>query len=221
MALSLPAKLIKLEFFLRRLVGQNAHDDFSRRYWEARYRWGGDSGKGSRGDIAARKADFVTSFCREHDITSLVELGSGDGVCASQIKVAQYLGLDLSQDAVQRARRRVPSPTHCFLAIAGDSPEAILAKVRSHYGGNLPQASLSMDVILHLVEDSVYEAYLKTLFAISARYIVVFSSDADGPDEVHVRHRAYARRFMADFPVRQIAAHGDGRSAHFKVFEKL
>ena len=221
MALSLPAKLIKLEFFLRRLVGQNAQDEFSRRYWEARYRWGGDSGKGSRGDIAARKAEFVNAFCREYGVSSLVELGSGDGVCASQIKVDQYLGLDLSQDAVLRARRRISAPTHRFLAIPGDSPEAIVAKVKLHHGGNLPQVSLSMDVILHLVEDSVYEAYLKTLFAISARYIVVFSSDADGPDEVHVRHRAYARRFMADFAVRQIAAHGDGMPAHFKIFEKL
>ena len=219
--MSLAAKLIKLEFFLRRLAGQGGQDDFSRRYWQARYRWGGDSGKGSRGDIAARKADFVSTFCREHDVTSLVELGSGDGVCASQIKIGQYLGLDLSQDAVQRARRRVSMPTHRFLAIAGDSPEDIVAKVRSCHGGNLPLASLSMDVILHLVEDSVFEAYLKTLFAISARYIVVFSSDADGPNEIHVRHRAYARRFMADFPVRQIQAHGDGMPAHFKVFEKL
>lgn len=219
--MSLPAKLIKLEFFLRRLVGQNAQDEFSRRYWEARYRWGGDSGKGSRGDIAARKAEFVSAFCRDYGVSSLVELGSGDGVCASQIKVDQYLGLDLSQDAVLRARRRISAPTHRFLAIPGDSPEAIVAKVKLHHGGNLPQVSLSMDVILHLVEDSVYEAYLKTLFAISARYIVVFSSDADGPDEVHVRHRAYARRFMADFAVRQIAAHGDGMPAHFKIFEKL
>ncbi len=219
--MSLPAQLIKLEFFLKRLAGYRAQDDFSRRYWEARYRWGGNSGKGSRGDIAARKAEFVTTFCREHDVASLVELGSGDGVCASQIRVAQYLGLDLSQDAILRARRRVSSPTHRFATIAGDSPEVIVDKVRSYHDGDLPLVSLSMDVILHLVEDSVFEAYLKTLFAISARYIVVFSSDADGPDEIHVRHRAYARRFLADFPVRQIQAHGDGMPAHFKVFEKL
>ena len=219
--MSLPEKLIKLELFLRRLVSRHGQDDFSSRYWQARYRWGGNSGKGSRGETAARKAEFVSTFCRQHDVSSLVELGSGDGVCASQIKIAKYLGLDLSQDAVLRARRRVSSLSHRFLTITGDSSEDIVAKVRSCHGGNPPLVSLSMDVILHLVEDSVFEAYLKTLFAISARYIVVFSSDADGPDEIHVRHRAYSRRFMADFPIRQIETHGDGMPSHFKVFEKL
>jgi hypothetical protein len=48
-------------------------------YWEARYRAGGHSGAGSRGRLAAFKADFLNALIRDNAIASAIEFGCGDG----------------------------------------------------------------------------------------------------------------------------------------------
>ncbi len=219
MALALSASFFKFEMFLRRLFGLAGAHAYSQQYWIARYRWGGHSGRGSQGRIAAAKSAFVTEFCRTHGVNSLVELGSGDGVCAAAIEVPSYLGLDISEAAIAAARARSNPGTHCFVNIAGLKSDGILDLVLRETG-ELPQASLSMDVILHLVEDEVFEDYMRALFSVASKYIVVFSSDADERGERHVRHRAWSQWFAEHYPVRLIRSDGEGLAAHFKVFEK-
>ena len=39
--------------------------------------------------------------------------------------------------------------------------------------------SLSLDVIYHLVEDDVFEYYMRTLFEASNGYVIIYASDSD------------------------------------------
>ena len=211
---------VRLELALRRLFFGDRDFVYSRRYWNARYRWGGYSGQGSRGRIAEGKIAFVNKFCREHDVKSLVELGSGDGFCAAGIGIGNYLGLDISEAAIAAARKRCAGTPHKFAPIDGKSSEEIAGIVAANLGA-LPEAALSMDVILHLVEDDVFETYLKTLFSISSKYILIFSTDKDLPRADHVRHRRYSKYVEANFPVRRLLSEGDKSHAHFNVYEKL
>jgi hypothetical protein len=53
---------------------------------------------------------------------------------------------------------------------------------------------LSLDVVYHLVEDSVFDAYMRRLFESARRFVIVYSSnmDQDWPAE-HVRHRQFTK----------------------------
>ena len=54
--------------------------------------------------------------------------------------------------------------------------------------------TLSLDVIYHLVEDEVYELYMRSLFKSSTKYVVIYSSNADFvPPAAHVRHRKFSQ----------------------------
>jgi hypothetical protein len=49
-----------------------------------------------------------------------------------------------------------------------------------------------MDVVYHLTEDDVFEAYMQKLFDASTRVVVVYSSDRDDAmTPVHMRHRKF------------------------------
>jgi hypothetical protein len=59
---------------------------------------------------------------------------------------------------------------------------------------NPADLSLSLDVIYHLVEDSVFDAYMRRLFSFAWRFVIIYSSnmDRDWPSK-HVRHREFTR----------------------------
>lgn len=54
--------------------------------------------------------------------------------------------------------------------------------------------ALSLDVVYHLVEDSVFNAYMRRLFDSAVRFVIVYSSNEDKPwSGSHVRHRQFTR----------------------------
>lgn len=160
-------------------------------YWEKRYAQGGTSGTGSYGDLAKFKADVVNAFCsdRHNDVNVVVELGVGDGNQASLLTACKdYYGVDVSATAVQQASRVATGTFHVY-----DGTTKGFAALA------LPRADLvlSMDVIFHLVEDSVFEAYMQTLWSATDRYLIVYSSDKDdrATRAQHVRHRQWTKWF--------------------------
>jgi SAM-dependent methyltransferase len=208
---------------LRHLFGQawlSARRRGSRDYWESRYRLGMTSGSGSMGDLAQFKARILNDFVREQGIGSVIELGCGDGLQLALAEYPRYLGVDVSRTAIELCRRRFAGdPTKTFLwqaddANAGDAP--------------LPQAdlALSLDVIYHLLEDDVYRRYLTRLFGAATRYVIIYSSNHEGPSgAAHVRHRPFLRDVAASFPafrlVRRIDNDLPSRSfADFYVFSR-
>jgi SAM-dependent methyltransferase len=151
-------------------------------YWRRRYARGGDSGSGSYGAHAVAKAHFLNSFVADNRIASVIEFGCGDGNQLALADYPSYLGLDVSEAAIARCRRR----------FAGDASKRFML-VKS-YSGEQADLSLSLDVVYHVVEDEIYDAYMRMLFAAAQRFVVVFSTNSAEKSlrqKAHVRHRIF------------------------------
>jgi len=194
-----------------------ARSDFdgSADYWDRRYRLGSDSGAGSYGQTAAHKAEFVNAFVAERHVQSVIEFGCGDGNQLTLAEYPRYVGLDVSPEAVRACQAR----------FAGDSTKQF--KVVADYNGERADLALSLDVIYHLVEDPVFEEYMRLLFGAAERYVIVFSSNTNRRtpiDRAHLRHRRFT-----DWTARQdswslqhaSSSFGVRRRASFFVFERI
>lgn len=149
----------------------------SETYWRDRYETGRNSGAGSYGKFAEFKAQVLNDFVRRNEIESVLEFGCGDG---NQLKFAaypRYLGIDVSEVCVSRCKAMFPQYTF---------------KLLREYAGEQAELALSLDVIFHLVEDDVFEAHMKKLFAAATRFVIVYSSNHDAIDVPHVRHRKFS-----------------------------
>jgi hypothetical protein len=54
--------------------------------------------------------------------------------------------------------------------------------------------SLSLDVIYHLVEDDVFEKYMKDIFSVSKKYVIIYASNTNEQKDFqsnHVKHREF------------------------------
>ena len=151
-------------------------------YWEERYRNGGTSGAGSYGRLAAFKAEVLNEFVARAGIRSVVEFGCGDGAQLALARYKRYVGLDVSATSVALCRARFAGDPGKTFHLASELP--------LHYGTF--DLGLSLDVIYHLVEDPVFDAYMRQLFQRSTRYVVIYASDTAHPtDTPHVRHRNF------------------------------
>jgi len=151
----------------------------SESYWENRYMSGGTSGAGSFGKLARYKAEIINGFVCKHNIKSVIEHGCGDG---NQLKLAKYkfyTGFDVSSAAISL----------CKKSFHGDNSK--IFKTNEEYNYETAELALSLDVIFHLVEDDIYQSYMKRLFNSSEKFVIIYSSNKDtGPDQ-HERHRKF------------------------------
>jgi SAM-dependent methyltransferase len=151
-------------------------------YWEARYRGGQTSGTGSYGRLAEFKAEVLNEFVTTKGIQTVFELGCGDGAQLELARYPEYVGVDVASGAVELCSARFGNDATKRFYLAGAVPDD---------PGTFDLA-LSLDVIYHLIEDFVFEAYMRLLFARSRRYVVIYSSDYDAATEaLHVRHRKF------------------------------
>jgi len=187
-----------------------------REYWEGRYRSGGDSGSGSFGRLSQFKAEVLNELVSTRGIRSVVEFGCGDGHQLELARYPSYVGVDISESAVRRCRERFAHDTSKLFLVSG-SPEV----PRS-------DCTLSLDVILHLVDDATFVAYMRDLFATSTRYVVIYSSNFDERFAApHVRHRqftSWVERHQPDFllestiPNRYPSKLGDAETSNADFF---
>lgn len=172
-------KLARLPIFVR---ARNLAFPGSASFWETVYRKGGTSGPGSYGRLARFKAEVLNEFVRTKNIRTVIEFGCGDGAQLRLAKYPEYAGVDVSRAAVER----------CSLLFGDDSSK------RFFLAGALPKdlgtfdLALSLDVIYHLVEDEVFEEYMRRLFSFSRRYVAIYASNYEARTEAtHVRHRKF------------------------------
>lgn len=148
-------------------------------YWESRYKDSGTSGSGSYGRLALFKAKVINALADEMRIESVIEFGSGDGNQLSLFTIRDYVGFDVSETALRLLRKR----------FAGDSTKKFLHVYE--YAGQRAHMSMSLDVIFHLVEDTVFMKYMERLFETAERYVVIYASNYDERATAHVRHRCF------------------------------
>ncbi len=206
----------------RRLHSAERPFTTSEEYWIRRYASGGNSGSGSYNRLAEFKARVLNEFVRQEGIGSVIEFGCGDG---NQLRLAEYpsyLGFDVSPRAVAACRE----------IFATDATKAF--KLVGEYAGETADATFSLDVVYHLVEDGAYHEYMARLFDAARRFVVVYSSDTDEqqvPQAPHVRHRRFSAWVKEQRPEWRLRAHlpnefpyrGDaeeGSLADFYIFEK-
>lgn len=166
--------------WLHSFLGGSRHN-----YWEDRYRSGGNSGIGSYGEFAQFKSEIINSFVKENAIETVIEFGCGDGHQLTLMKYPKYLGVDISKTAVELCRKKFRDDR---------SKSFSVAKPGESYGPF--DLALSLDVIFHLVDDAVYNQYMRELFAASERFVIVYSSNSDptaGSYQFppHVKHRRF------------------------------
>jgi SAM-dependent methyltransferase len=163
----------------------------SQDYWVKRYEKGGNSGPGSYSELAKFKAQVLNAFVAEKGIASVMEFGCGDGNQLELANYPSYRGFDVSPVAVQRCRARFAADSTKRFALVAD------------YAGETADLAMSLDVIYHLVENSVYEAHLRTVFGASTRFVAVYSTNRDAPDDAglaHVRHRRFTDFVERELP---------------------
>lgn len=157
-------------------------------YWETRYARGGNSGAGSYGKLAEWKAEIVNAWVAELGVTSVVDLGCGDGNQLSLAKYPRYLGLDMSATAVRMCIERFrDDPTKSFLRYEP-------ADLADPAGWLRADLALSQEVIFHLIEDETFADYMRRLFNSAERYVIICSNDTAGTEQGPTeKHRDFTR----------------------------
>lgn len=167
----------------------------SEQYWESRYRAGGTSGMGSVGRLARFKAATVNRFIAANAIGSVIDLGCGD---ASQLALLElpdaYVGVDVSPAALARCTERFPGRRF-----------VLPAQLRTTAPAEL---TLALDLLYHLIEDHIFAATLRTLFAWATRFVLIYASNLDAETgSPHVRHRRFTAHVAATEPDWRLLAH--------------
>lgn len=151
-------------------------------YWGDRYTKGGNSGSGSYGRLAEFKGQVLNEFVKKHSISTVMEFGCGDGNQLRYFNFPSYLGFDVAEEAILLCR-------NAFTDDAGKRFEQL-----RDYSGEKAELTISLDVIYHLVEDCVFEDYMRRLFDSANRFVCIYSSNYDGAsDALHVKHRNFLK----------------------------
>lgn len=164
-------------------------------YWETRYRAGGTSGAGSTGHLAAWKAAVLNGFFAANRVASVIDVGCGD---ASQLALLRppdaYIGVDVSPTAL--ARCAAAHPGRRFM-----SPDALRREPPA-------EMTICLDVLYHLIEESVFDSTLRMVFDRAARFVAIYASNVDAAwPAAHVRHRCFTDRVRETQPDWRLLAH--------------
>lgn len=163
----------------------------SSRYWEWRYRSGGNSGAGSYGAEAAYKAAYINDSVARNSIRTVIDFGCGDGNQLLNLRIPEYVGYDVSIAAVKRCRE----------LFKGDPSKQF--RTLDQYAGEVADATLSLDVLYHLVEDDVFDSYLHRLFDASVGIVIIYAINREEARMMrgrHVRHRTFSNWVASHYP---------------------
>jgi SAM-dependent methyltransferase len=130
--------------------------------------------------LALFKAEVLNDLVRRLGINSVIEFGCGDGAQLELAEYPAYIGIDVSRTVLEKVREQFGGrPAFSFFHT-------------SEAQGLRAELSLSLDVIYHLIEDEVFEDYMRNLFHASTRMVVIYSSNEVARTDVpHVRHRRF------------------------------
>jgi hypothetical protein len=165
-------------------------------YWDERYQEEGNSGSGSYDHLAEHKAEVINDFVAKNGIKTVIEFGCGDG---NQLKIAKYpsyIGLDVSPTAVKM----------CYNLFKTDKTKSFYVYNSTAFVDNArlfnADLTMSLDVLYHLVEKEIFEAYLRHLFAAANKYVIIYASDYNQAEEPIHQHEN--RRSFTDFVTKNI-----------------
>ncbi|MFK5879879.1 MAG: methyltransferase domain-containing protein [Flavobacteriaceae bacterium] len=153
----------------------------SENYWENRYKSNDNSGAGSYGRLAEFKAEVLNNFVLSNNIKSVIEFGSGDGNQLTLSSYRHYKGFDVSETAINR----------CLEKFAKDKTKQFYMMGDKTQQDTKADLILSLDVLYHLIEDKVFNKYMKRVFKASNNYVIIYSSNYDNHFAPHVKCRKF------------------------------
>jgi hypothetical protein len=166
----------------------------SKLYWEERYKKGGNSGSGSYNKLAQFKADIINSFLKKNNVDRAIEFGCGDGNQVSLVQYPPFVGLDVSQTAIEICIKKYSNePSKSFFIY---DPSCFLDSCHL-FSADL---TLSLDVIYHLVEDEIFDKYMRVLFSSSRKHVIIYSSNIDMEQVKHVKQRKFTTWIETNMP---------------------
>lgn len=152
----------------------------SEKYWNDRYLLSGNSGSGSYGILAEYKAQIINEFVKKNKVETVTELGCGDG---NQLKLSnypKYFGYDVSIKAVEICKKQFKNESSKQFFVLNELSTILSSEL-----------ALSLDVLYHLVEDEVFDTYMRKLFNSSTKYVLIYSSNYDKMIAKHVKSRKF------------------------------
>ena len=159
----------------------------SKTFWEDRYASGGTSGNGSYGNSATHKASIVNDIIDRYKIKSINDYGHGDGNQLELINPKiEYTGYDVSKTARNRCIHKFKDHT----AKRFISRETMFKKA---------DLGLSLDVLYHLVEESIFKSYLNKLFS-KCKYVLIYAQDINEEGSKHCKSREFTPYIKETFP---------------------
>ncbi|MCI2235399.1 glycosyltransferase family 2 protein [Helicobacter sp. CaF467b] len=163
-------------------------------YWEIRYKKSevtknqrrgkiGPSGAGSYNNLAEFKAEILNKFVSENNIIDVIEWGSGDGNQLSLAQYPHYIGIDVSQTAIDGLK----------IKFADDKTKEFY-EINEYFKQERKKAdlSISLDVIYHLIDDGIFDQYMQNLFESASKFVVIYSSNKEEFLAQHVKHRKFS-----------------------------
>jgi SAM-dependent methyltransferase len=187
-------------------------------FWNLHYRAHGTSGPGSRGDAARFKASEMNRIVATNAIQTVVEFGCGDGYQLGLLSIPRYVGLDVSPRAVQL----------CIEQFRHDNTKSFLRYDPYSWQDNLrvihADMSLSMDVILHLVEDEIFHKYMMDLFGAADHLVAIYSSNVAASEAQFTQHRHFTDWVSTHQPGWRMTEHvpnPDGSGTDFYLYRRV
>ena len=199
----------------------------SEEYWIKRYEKGSHSGSGSRGKLRKFKAKILNAFVKAQNIQSIIEFGCGDG---NQLQLAlypKYLGLDVSPIAIQK----------CRLLFKGDSTKTfkLMGEFDGFVDGRDWDLGVAMDVLLHLIEQDIWEHFLYDLFTVSNKWVIIYDTNRDDPTllgcqrcrnftkwiQENIKGWSMVKRILNDFPEVDGKDSEETTSADFYIYKRI
>mgnify|MGYP003644358575 CR=1 FL=1 len=189
----------------------------STKYWMDRYDNGDNSGVGSYSKMGMFKAEVLNDFVHTNNIASVIEFGCGDGSQLSLSEYPKYIGIDVSQNAIER----------CLLLFSNDETKKF--ELLDDHKATKCSLSISLDVIFHLIEDFLFNDYMERLFSSAERFCIIYSSNKNAASSCgswHVKHRKFTDWVTANEPSWELIDiipnkypwNGDYRSTSFCQF---
>lgn len=154
----------------------------SSNYWETRYAAGGTSGKGSYGQLATYKANFVNEFIVKNEIKLVLEFGCGDGNQLNLLICDNYIGLDVSESVIKNCKKEF------------NSDQSKKFFTLNEFDHSKSKLVISLDVIFHLVEEEIFISYMQSIFSHSEKFVIIYSSNINRKNcrfKPHIRHRKF------------------------------
>ncbi|MDM5146780.1 class I SAM-dependent methyltransferase [Candidatus Persebacteraceae bacterium Df01] len=133
---------------------------------------------------------MLNTLLAQYNITDIIDFGCGDGNQISMLRgIDSYLGIDVSAEAIKLCQqwcKNIANPRWMLL---------------SDYRSETAEAALSLDVIYHLVEESIYEQHLHLLFGAAQQLVVIYGEDKDLiPTTKHILHRKFTDWIKQYYP---------------------